>query len=430
MCAGKRFSIKKPTKWWVVTSLRRQRWQVERFNREMSSQGRDDPPSPLPLTVSFEHSTVKFTVSRELPVSPIVYCLDAPMTPATATLIDIHGLSFAEVEAWVLARGFKPGNISRLWGHLHRDLATSFDEMTELPRKLRAILQQHFFLNLPTVTLATDSSDGHTRKYLLQLWDQQTIETVEMHFTGRHTACVSSQAGCAMGCVFCATGQAGFSRHLTVGEIVAQVLHVQRALRTRGEKLRNIVLMGMGEPLHNYDAVLAAVDILCDCRGLALGGRRITLSTVGIVPGIRRLADEKRPVNLALSLHGATDADRTSLVPVGKRWPLAELMDACRYYSEKLRRRIFYEWTLIDGVNDSVEHAHSVGRLLQGQDAQVNLIPLNLTVGYDGRPGRSDAAVRFQAILTEYDLPSTVRQRRGIDIAAGCGQLRAAEAVR
>jgi 23S rRNA (adenine2503-C2)-methyltransferase len=182
--------------------------------------------------------------------------------------------------------------------------------------------------------------------------------------------------------------------------------------------------MGMGEPLHNYDAVMAAVDILCDLRGFALGSRRITLSTVGLVPGIRRLADEARPVHLAVSLHGATDADRDALVPVGRRWPLRELMDACRYYGEKLSRRVFYEWALIDGVNDSAAHAHAVGRLLHGQDAQVNLIPLNPTVGFDGRPGRSETAKRFQEILAGHGLPSTVRQRRGLDIAAGCGQLR------
>lgn len=347
------------------------------------------------------------------------------MTVNAANLGDLHGLSFAEVEAWVVARGFKAVHGSRLWGYLYRDLSTSFEAMSELPIKLRAMLPEHFFLNLPTVAVDTRSTDGFTQKYLLSLADGQTIETVEMQFTGRYTACISSQAGCAMGCVFCATGQSGFNRHLTVSEIVAQVLHVQRALRNKGEKLRNIVLMGMGEPLHNYEAVLAAVDILCDSRGLALGGRRITLSTVGLVPGIRRLADENRPVNLAVSLHGATDQERMALVPVGKRWPLDELMEACCYYINKLQRRIFYEWTLIEGVNDSTEQAHAVGRLLKGQDAQVNLIPLNPTVGYDGRPTRSESAKRFQSILTEYGLPSTVRQRRGIDIAAGCGQLRA-----
>jgi len=228
-----------------------------------------------------------------------------------------------------------------------------------------------------------------------------------------------------MGCVFCATGQMGFERHLTPGEIVAQVLYVQRILRQQNEEVRNIVLMGMGEPLHNYEATMTAVETLMDHKGLAIAPRHITLSTVGVVPGIRRLADEDRPIKLAVSLHAATDAERQALVPPAKRWPLAELMAACRYYIEKRQRRIFFEWTLIAGRNDTAEQAHAVGRLLAGMAAHVNLIPLNPTGGYGGRPSRGTAVLQFQAILNQYGLPSTVRQRRGIDINAGCGQLRA-----
>jgi len=298
------------------------------------------------------------------------------------------------------------------------------------------------FTRLPVAT-ETHSADGFTRKYLLALPDERSIETVLMRYTRRVTACISTQAGCAMGCVFCATGQMGFARHLSAGEIVAQALHVNRVLRVgrvapdepnarathpenspyRPERLRNIVLMGMGEPLHNYDAVMTATEILCDTAGLSLGTKQITLSTVGVVPGIIRLADEGRPIHLAVSLHGATQEERAALVPVAKKWPLDELMDACRYYIAKQQRRIFYEWTLIEGKNDSADQAHAVGRLLQGQNAQVNLIPLNPTAGYGGIPTGQEAARRFQHILREYSLPSTIRQRRGIDIAAGCGQL-------
>jgi 23S rRNA (adenine2503-C2)-methyltransferase len=290
---------------------------------------------------------------------------------------------------------------------------------------------------LPTA-LDTASSDGFTRKYLLSLPDDERIETVLMRFTGRVTACVSSQVGCAMGCVFCATGQMGYTRHLTPGEIVAQVVHVARVLRHEapkgaarrgsrhalGTRLRNVVLMGMGEPLHNYESVMHAVDIMLDPNGPSLAAERITLSTVGVVPGILRLAAEQRPIHLAVSLHAATQAERAALVPAARKWPLDELMAACRTYSDTTGRRIFYEWTLIDGKNDSEDQARAVGELLRGLPAHVNLIPLNPTLGYDGTPTHSAAGNRFREILQqEFALPTTMRQRRGIDIAAGCGQL-------
>ncbi|MSU49999.1 MAG: 23S rRNA (adenine(2503)-C(2))-methyltransferase RlmN [Opitutus sp.] len=340
-----------------------------------------------------------------------------------------------------------PVHVAMLWNYLYLGLAESFSAaaMPELPAKVRARLTAGTTLGVLPTALETDSSDGFTRKYLLRLTDAERIETVLMRFTGRVTACISSQVGCAMGCVFCATGQMGYTRHLTPGEIVAQAVHVARALRpaplapasasapvkchvirdtSPRARLRNVVLMGMGEPLHNYDAVMQAIDILRDEAGLAIGAERITLSTVGVVPGILRLAQEKRPMHLAVSLHAATQAERAALVPAAKKWPLDELMAACRTYSGTTGRRIFYEWTLIEGKNDSAAHARAVGALLRGMPAQVNLIPLNPTSGYDGAPTRSEAAKKFQRILaTEFALPSTVRQRRGIDIAAGCGQL-------
>ncbi len=336
--------------------------------------------------------------------------------------------------------GFSPVHGAKLWGYVYREGKEIWADMPELPVRFRTKAEREFSFGRLAVAVEQKSSDNFTHKYLLSLADHRQIETVLMRYTGRVTACISSQAGCAMGCVFCATGQMGFIRHLTPGEIVAQAMHVDAILRCgtpgvalaepeshsphgRHERLRNIVLMGMGEPLHNYDSVMTAIDILRDPTGLALGAKKITLSTVGVVPGIIRLADEARPVHLAVSLHGATQEERAALVPVAKKWPLAELMEACRYYIEKRERRIFYEWTLIEGKNDSPENAHAVGRLLHGQLAQVNLIPLNPTAGYDGGPTGRDAARRFQQILAEHGLPSSVRQRRGIDIAAGCGQL-------
>jgi 23S rRNA (adenine2503-C2)-methyltransferase len=346
-----------------------------------------------------------------------------------STRTNFHDLTREDLRTLTVRWGFSPVHAGRLWSYVYLDRVTAWSLMPDLPARYRAKAEGELEFSRLPVAVETHSSDGFTRKYLLGLADQRRIETVLMRYTGRVTACISSQAGCAMGCVFCATGQMGFVRHLTPGEIVAQALHVDGVLQhaATGERLRNIVLMGMGEPLHNYDAVMTAVDILRDSGGLAVAARRITLSTVGVVPGIIRLADEARPVNLAVSLHGATQEERAALVPVAKKWPLAELMDACRYYLAKLERRIFYEWTLIEGKNDTPESAHAVGRLLQGQLAQVNLIPLNPTAGYDGSPTGRDAARRFQAVLAEYGLPSTVRQRRGIDIAAGCGQLAASK---
>ena len=345
----------------------------------------------------------------------------------TAPPINFYDLPRGELRRLAARWGFSPVHAARLWRYAYLEGATAPAVMPALPARYRARLEQELVFPQLPVAVESHSTDGFTRKYLLALGDGRRIETVLMRFTGRVTACLSSQAGCAMGCVFCATGQMGFVRHLTPGEIVLQALHVQRELRTldgpAGGRLRNVVLMGMGEPLHNYDAVVRAAEILRDPSGFSLSPDRITLSTVGVVPGIRRLAAERQPIHLAVSLHAATQAERAALVPVAKKWPLDELMDACREYSARTGRRIFYEWALIAGKNDSADQAHAVGRLLAGLHAQVNLIPLNPTGGYAGTPTDRETARRFQDVLLGYKLPSTVRLRRGIDIAAGCGQL-------
>ncbi|MCB8983372.1 MAG: 23S rRNA (adenine(2503)-C(2))-methyltransferase RlmN [Ardenticatenaceae bacterium] len=350
------------------------------------------------------------------------------MTTTISTPVNLYDYGRPALEDMLAGWGYSSYHAGQLWTALYRRQG----DLTDLRPDLCGRLQAEATTALPTAVADLASSDGQTRKFLLRLADGQTVETVLMHFEGRDgvpraTACISTQAGCAMGCVFCATGQMGFVRHLTPGEIVAQVLFANRELPAGSEPLRNIVLMGMGEPLHNYDNTMTAVDILMDHKGLAIAPKHITLSTVGVVPGIVRLADEARPFRLAVSLHGATDAERQALVPPARRWPLAELMAACRYYVQKRGRRIFFEWTLIAGQNDTPEQAHALGRLLGDISAHVNLIPLNPTMGYGGRPARGTAVRQFQEILAAYNLPSTVRQRRGIDIAAGCGQLRAAK---
>lgn len=347
----------------------------------------------------------------------------------------LHDLTFDELRATLVAGGLRPIHSSALWNALHHRAAdeetiAGLDFSPPLQRWLDAYVgpgDDRWQLDIPAIASHVPSGDGLTQKFLLRLQDGQEIETVIMGYPGRFTACVSTQAGCAMGCVFCATGQMGFVRHLRPGEIVGQVLHAQRVLRGAGERgLRNLVLMGMGEPLHNYDNVMKALGIISDTRGVNLGPSKISISTVGVVPGIRRMIDERSPYNLAVSLHGSTDEERAALIPANQRWPLAELITACRNYSETMDRKVFFAWTLIEGVNDTPQHAQRIADLLKGIRAHVNLIPLNETAGYAGRETAEVAADFFQAIIQESGIPCTIRQRRGIDVAAGCGQLKAA----
>ena len=340
-------------------------------------------------------------------------------------MINLYDYTRSELTELLAAWGYSAYHAERVWDYLYREGVTSIDAMEALRPDLRALLAERATLAQPEVLLEQVSRDG-TRKFLLRLKDGQMIETVLMPYRNRYTVCISSQAGCAMGCVFCATGQMGFERHLTPGEIVGQVLVALQAAQEADtpHQLRNIVFMGMGEPLHNEAATMSAVEILTDDKGLAIGPRHITVSTVGIAPAIRRLAESEIPINLAVSLHGATDAERGALVPVARRWDLTELLAACREYTRKRGRRIFFEWTLIANENDTPAQAHALGQLLAGMDAHINLIPLNPTGAYGGSPSEREAISRFQQILHQYDIPSTVRQRRGIDIDAGCGQLR------
>ncbi|MCS7011247.1 MAG: 23S rRNA (adenine(2503)-C(2))-methyltransferase RlmN, partial [Anaerolineales bacterium] len=269
----------------------------------------------------------------------------------------LHDLSLPALTALLQDWGEPAYRARQIWEGLYHHFYTSADEFTSLPKSLRLRLSETFnFAPLTPVTQMT-SRDGQTVKTLFRLPDGLHIEAVLMKYDRRRTLCISTQAGCAMGCVFCATGQMGFKRHLSGGEIVAQVMYYARLLHEQGERVTNIVVMGMGEPFHNYDNTMAAIDRLNDPQGYNFGARRITISTVGLVPAIRRFTAEKRQVNLAISLHAAEDSLRASLLPVAKAYPLDELLAACRDYVATTGRRMTFEWALIEGINDTPEQA-------------------------------------------------------------------------
>jgi 23S rRNA (adenine2503-C2)-methyltransferase len=300
----------------------------------------------------------------------------------------------------------------------------SFELMTDLPKALRRSLSEEWDVKLPSVHRRFDSIDG-TRRYLVRLTDGEFAETVFIPEERRSTICISSQVGCALGCTFCLTGQLGLTRNLSAGEIVTQALIAQRDnLFSPGREGFNIVLMGMGEPLHNYDNVMKAIRILHDEHGLNMSMSRITLSTAGLLPGIERLAQEPMIPNLAISLTGATNEKRNELMPINRKFPIETLLDAVRRFPLKHRQRVTFEYVLLRGVTDAREDALSLVKLLRGIPAKVNLIPLNEAQELDySRP--SNATVeQFQAILTEHNISAFVRKNRGNDISAACGQLK------
>lgn len=336
------------------------------------------------------------------------------------TVLDLTRDELVEAAA---EHGLKRPAAERVFRTVHREGATAIEDARGL--------EGRFSVDPLETVVHRTSADGSTDKALFRLPDGELIETVLMrydadgHRRSRRTVCVSTQAGCAMGCTFCATGQQGFRRNLSAGEIVAQAVWAARIARAEKSELTNAVFMGMGEPFANYDRTLKAIAILCDGRGLHLGSRRITVSTVGLVPEILRFAREPLATHLAVSLHAPDDATRAAILPVNRRYPVAELLEACRQYAEITGRRVFYEYVLMAGKNDAPEQARALGELLAGTACHVNLIPVNPTdAGPFARPAdaRSDA---FQEILRGYGVPSTVRMEKGIDIAAGCGQLRA-----
>ncbi len=333
-------------------------------------------------------------------------------------------LSYEQLLSWVTGQREPSFRAKQLFEWIYRSLVFDFAAMTNLPHSFRRELSDLATVQSLLPLENVISADGLTTKTLLRLRDGETIESVLMHYEGRQTVCVSAQVGCAIGCPFCATGQSGFKRNLSSGEIVEQVLYFARQLREQGTVVTSVVLMGMGEPLANYDATWRAIRVLHDQRGFGLGARRFTISTVGLVPGIKRLTQEELTVGLAISLHAADNTLRDRLVPVNRRYPIAELMSACREYVHRTGRRVTFEYALIEGVNDNSEQARKLGHLLRGLLCHVNLIPLNPTAECDYRPSNRKRILAFRRELNRMGIANTVRLARGIDIQAGCGQLR------
>jgi 23S rRNA (adenine2503-C2)-methyltransferase len=310
---------------------------------------------------------------------------------------------------------------------IYQRYADDVTQMTDLPKSLRQRLTDESMVSSLTPVTTLESADGYTHKTLFRLPDGGEIEAVRMSYDRRDTLCISTQAGCGMGCPFCATGQMGLQRNLSAGEIVAQVLYYAHQLSLQERQVSNVVLMGMGEPLANYTDTWRAIRRLNDPAGFNLGARRITLSTVGLVPAIRRMTQEPEQVNLAVSLHAPTDELRNKVVPLNRTYPLTTLMTAIRDYIDQTHRRVTFEYALMDGINDRPAQADQLVGLLRGLLCHVNLIPLNPTPDSPWRGSPDERVYAFRDKVEAAGITTTVRLRRGVDIAAGCGQLRAAQ---
>jgi 23S rRNA (adenine2503-C2)-methyltransferase len=343
--------------------------------------------------------------------------------------VQLKGLNQEEIDEFITSIGEPSYRGKQLFKWIYQKGETDFDKMTDFGKALRSTLALHAEVSAIEVLQVQHSLSGDTEKYLFRLHDGHLIESVVMSYEdhigpSRMTACISTQVGCAMGCRFCASAVGGVKRNLTCGEIVDQVLQLQLHLASREMRVANVVMMGIGEPFENYDQVMAAVKLLNHPDGLTIGSRHMAISTCGVIPGIMRFADEGIQVKLAISLHSPFDDVRSSLMPINRKYPLADLMKALRHYQDTTGRRITIEYALIQGVNDREEDARALLELLNGFTALINLIPLNLVREYGLERTSRSQAERFRAWLDEEGIRTTIRKERGIDIDAACGQLR------
>ncbi len=336
-------------------------------------------------------------------------------------MTDIKSMNLKELKDYVSSLGEKPFRAKQLYEWMHVKLADSFDEMTNLSKDFRSKLKENASLTrLETEEVQTSKEDG-TQKFLFRTEDNNYIESVRMVYHHGVSVCISSQIGCRMGCRFCASTIGGVIRNLTAAEMLDQVYRIQKE---GGERVSHIVVMGMGEPFDNYDNLIRFLHMITDENGLHISARNITVSTCGIVPGIRRFAEEELPVTLALSLHASNQKTREEMMPVAKSWPLPEVLEACQYYFDRSGRRITFEYSMANGINDSEESAQELAALLKGKKCHINLIPINPVREKSYEQSTREAIARFKKKLENYGINVTIRREMGRDIDGACGQLR------
>ncbi len=343
---------------------------------------------------------------------------DMKVSPPTVLV----GMDLAQLTELVKDAGQSAFRAKQVYRWIYKLGARDFECMTNLAKPFRAWLDEHCVVGLPAVLEERRSTEDETVKLLIGLADGCVVESVLMRERDWWTVCVSSQVGCAMGCAFCTTGMGGFRRNLTCGEIVGQVIEARRRV-PEGDCLRNIVFMGMGEPLLNAAAVTAALRLLMDPDGMAVAARRITVSTCGIVPELRKLSEEDLGINIAISFSGVCDTERNAIMPIGKKYPIEQILAVCREFDLRPRRRITFEYVLLGGVNDSDAHAHKLAKVLRGLHCKVNLIPYNPNPALPFKRPSADRVERFRAILSGHNFTVCTRLSKGLDVDGACGQL-------
>ncbi|MFI5333757.1 MAG: 23S rRNA (adenine(2503)-C(2))-methyltransferase RlmN [Chlamydiales bacterium] len=335
----------------------------------------------------------------------------------------LHSMREEELKTWLIAHGEKPFRAGQILDWIYQKSVLNWDQMSNLGSSLKEKAAAHFQLNVLKLVKTVDSSDGETTKYLWELGDGKLVESVLIRSFERRTVCVSSQVGCPARCAFCASGKKGLIRNLSAAEIFEQTFAIDALLKKNGERVSHVVYMGMGEPFENYEEVVQSIQLLCDPARLGLSQRRITVSTVGVVEGITRFAEEELKVNLVLSLHAPNQRIRQKIIPYARKYALEEILSAMRYFTEKTRRDITYEYTLMSGINDGLDHAEELAQLLKGQQCTVNLIPYNPVDGLRLDRPPKEKIEAFRDLLDSRGLNVTWRYTKGKDIAAACGQL-------